>query len=289
MDTKLSVLVTGATGKQGGAVARRLLARGHRVRALTRKTDSPGAKALTKAGAEVVAGNLEERASLDAALPGMDAIFSMSTGYEAGLQAETRQGITTADAAKAAGVHLVYTSVGDANRDTGIPHFDSKHEVEKHIRKIGVPATLIAPAYFMDNAVAFGREQLKQGVFATPLGPERKLAQIAVSDIAAVAVVVMEQRDRFLGKRFDIAGDEVSGNQVAAILSRVTGRKFSYFQVPMEMVRQRMGDDAARMFEYFEREGYHVDFAALKRDFPEVEWHTYEGWAKVQDWKAILG
>jgi uncharacterized protein YbjT (DUF2867 family) len=289
MDKKLSVLVTGATGKQGGAVARRLLARGHRVRALTRRTDAPAAKALAQAGAEVVAGNLVERATLDAAMRGVDAVFSMSTGYEAGLENEVRQGKVTADAAKAAGVHLVFTSVGDANRGTGIPHFESKYEVEKHIRAIGVPATIIAPVYYMDNAIAYTGEQLKQGVYATPLKPDRKLAQIAVIDIAAVGVLALEQRDRFLGKRYDIAGDEVSGSEAAAILSRVTGRKFSYFQVPMEIVRQRMGDDAVRMYEYFDRHGYHVDFASLKRDFPEVEWHTFEGWAKAQDWKAILG
>jgi uncharacterized protein YbjT (DUF2867 family) len=288
MSKKLFVLVTGATGKQGGAVARRLLERGHKVRALTRKVDSASAKAVALAGAELVVGKLEDRASLDAAIKGVDAVFAMSTPFEAGMEAETRQGVTLADAAKTAAVHLVYTSVGSADKKTGIPHFDSKYEVEAHISKIGVPATIVAPVYFMENGINFGRDQLKQGVYATPLAPGRKLAQIAVSDIASFAVLTLENRERFIGKRYDIAGDDVSGNEAVDILSRVTQRKFSYFQVPMDMIRQRMGEDGAKMYEWFERVGYHVDVAALRREFPEVGWHSFEAWAKAQDWKAIF-
>jgi uncharacterized protein YbjT (DUF2867 family) len=281
----LHVLVTGVTGKQGGAVARRLLARGHEVRGITRNPESAAAKEIAKAGVELRKGDLEDRASIDAALEGVDAVFSMSTPFEKGMETETRQGITVADAAKAAGVFLVYTSVGGADRQTKIPHFDSKYEVEKHIRSIGATATIIAPVYFMENAF-FGREQLKQGIYATPLPPDRKLAQIAVADIAACAVSVLEHRDQHVGKRYDIGSDELSGNDAVAILSKVTGKPFKYFQVPMEMIRQRMGDDGARMYEWFERVGYTIDLAALRRDFPDVAWHTFEAWAKEHS--AIL-
>ena len=182
---------------------------------------------------------------------------------------------------------LVYTSVSDADKKTGIPHFDSKYEVEKHIGSIGARATVVAPVYFMENAF-FTREQLQKGV-STPLRSlrTRKLAQVAVADIAAFAVLALENPDRFAGKRHDIAGDDLSGNDAVEILSRVTGKKFSYFQVPMDMIRQRMGADGAKMYEWFERVGYSVDLAdALKRDFPEVGWHSFEGWAKAQDWSA---
>ncbi len=289
MAKQLEVLVTGATGKQGGAVARLLLDKGHKVRALTRNAESAAAKALAQRGARLFTGSLDDRGSIDRAVQGVDAVFSMSTPFEAGMSAETRQGVTVADAAKAAGVHLVYTSVGSADRNTGIPHFDSKYEVEKHIAKIGAKATVIAPVYFMDNAVAFSREQLKQGVYATPLTPNRKLAQIAVSDIAAAAVAVLEHGDRYLGKRFDIGGDEVSGNDAVDILSRVTGKKFNYFQVPMDMIRQRMGEDGAKMYEWFERVGYTLDRKALRDAFPEVQWQSFEQWARAQDWKSIFG
>lgn len=283
-----TVLVTGATGKQGGEVARRLLEKGHKVRAFTRKPDSPAARSLARLGAEVVAGSLEDRASVDKALRGADAVFSMSTPFEAGMEAETRQGVTVADAAKTAGVHLVYTSVASANQQTKIPHFDSKYEVEKHIARIGAKATILAPVYFMENAFAFGREQLKSGVYATALPPARKLAQIAVADIGAVAATVLENRDRFIGKRYDLEGDDVSGNDAVEILSRVTGRKFSYFQVPMESIRN-MSEDMAIMYEWFDRVGYTLDHAAIERDFPGVAWHSFERWAKEQDWKSIFG
>ena len=281
------VLVTGVTGKQGGAVARRLLERGHRVRGITRNPDSPSAKAIAAAGVELRKGNLEDRASLDAAIAGVDAVFSMSTPFEAGMASETKQGITVADAAKAANAFLVYTSVGSADKATKIPHFDSKYEVEKHIRAIGAKAAIIAPVYFMENAF-FSRDQLKQGVYATPLSPNRKLAQIAVSDIAACAVSALEQREAHVGKRHDIAGDNVSGEDAIAILSKVTGKPFKYFQVPMDMIRKRMGEDGAIMYEWFERVGYTFDTASLARAFPDVRFHTFEAWAKEQDWKSIF-
>jgi uncharacterized protein YbjT (DUF2867 family) len=289
MTTSLTVLVTGATGKQGGAVARRLMERGHKVTALTRKPDSPAAKALASLGARIVTGNLEDRAALDGAISGVDAVFAMGTPFEAGMAAEVKQGISIADAAKAAGKYLVYTSVGSADKKTGIPHFDSKYEVEQRIAAIGLKASIIAPVYFMENATSFSRDQLRRGVYATPLSATTKLAQITVADIAACAVVALENPDRFAGKRHDLAGDNLSGNEAVEILSRVTGKKFSYFQVPMEMIRQTMGEDGAKMYEWFERVGYTFDLAALKRDFADVAWHTFEAWAKIQDWKTIFG
>jgi uncharacterized protein YbjT (DUF2867 family) len=231
---------------------------------------------------------MDDRAAVDRAVAGVDAVFSMTTPFEAGMAAETKQGVTVADATKAAGAYLVYTSVGSANRATRIPHFDSKYEVEKHIEKIGVKAAIIAPVYFMENAF-FGKDQLAKGVFATPLAPTRKLAQIAVADIAACAVEALENPERLAGTRHDLAGDELTGNDVVEILSRVTGKKFSYFQVPMDAIRQRMGADGARMYEWFDEVGYTFDRAALANAFPSVKWLTFEAWAKTQDWKSILG
>ena len=204
-----------------------------------------------------------------------------------GTDAETRQGVAAADAAKAAGVHLVFTSVGSANRQTGIPHFDSKYEVEKHIARIGVRATILAPVYFMEN-LSFGKEQLAKGIYAAALPPTRPLAQVAVADIGAVAVRVLEDAGRFTGKRFELASDELTGNDVVAILSRVTGRPFAYYQVPLDVIRQRMGADSAKMYEWFDRVGYTVDRAALRREFPHVAFHDFESWAKAQDWNALL-
>src|SRR5882757_9881217 len=132
MATTARVLVTGATGSQGGAVAKLLLDHGHQVRAVTRQPDSPAAKALAARGVELVVGDLTDRPAMEAAARGVDAVFAMGTPYENGTAVEIQQGVTLADAAKAAGAFLVYSSVSNADQKTGVPHFDSKYEVEKH-------------------------------------------------------------------------------------------------------------------------------------------------------------
>jgi len=285
MSQELTVVITGSTGKQGGAVARGLLERGHKVRAVTRDPSSSQAKSLASAGATLVAASLEDTAAIMKALEGATSLFAMTTP-SGGTDAETRQGVAAADAAKAAGVHLVFTSVGSANQQTGIPHFDSKFEVEKYIAKVGVGATILAPVAFMEN-LYFIKEQLAKGIYASALPPTRALAQVAVPDIGAVAVRVLEESARFTGKRFDLAGDELTGNDAMSILSRVTGRNFTYYQVPLDVVRQRMGEDAVKMYEWFDRVGFAVDRAALRREFPDVTFHDFESWTKTQDWSGL--
>jgi uncharacterized protein YbjT (DUF2867 family) len=287
MTKPIDILVTGATGTQGGAVARQLIKKGHRVRGLTRKVDSPAAQALAALGVELAQGDLEDRASVDRALAGMQAMFSVATPYERGPESETRQSILAADAAADAGAWLVYSSVANANRRTGVAHFDSKGAVEEHIRARGIEAAIVAPVYFMENAF-FGLAQLRQGVYGSPLAPTRRLLQVAVSDIAGAAVAALENRARYAGKRFDLAGDELSGEEVVAVLSKVTGRPLSYYQVPMEMIRGAMGEDSVKMYEWFAKTGYSADRAALRRDFPEVPWLSFEAWARAQDWKKLL-
>src|SRR5258708_19223545 len=183
MAQELTVVVTGSTGKQGGAVARGLLERGHKVRAVTRDPNSSQAKSLANAGATLVAASLEDTAAITQALEGATSLFAMTTPFGGGTDAETRQGVAAADAAEAAGVHLVFTSVGSANRETGIPHFDSKYEVEKHIAKVGVRATILAPVFFMEN-LHFAKEQLAKRIYAPVLPPARTLPQVAVPHIA---------------------------------------------------------------------------------------------------------
>jgi uncharacterized protein YbjT (DUF2867 family) len=128
---------------------------------------------------------------------------------------------------------------------------------------------------------------LLKGIYAAALPPIRPLAQVAVADIGAVAIRVLENAGRFAGQRFDLAGDELTGNDALAILSRVTGRPFTYYQVPLDVIRQRMGDDAVKMYEWFDRVGFTVDRPALRREFPDVAFHDFESWAKTQDWSVL--
>ena len=204
MTTKRSVLVTGATGQQGGAVARALLSRGHRVKALTRKADSDAARRLASAGADVVAGDLGDAASVLKAASDVDTMFLMGNSYEAGMEAETRQGIIAADAAKAAGVgHLIYSSVADADKNTGIPHFESKYLVEKHVVGLGIPYTISAPVAFMENIVApWSIGALRQGTHAFAMPAKRALQLVALADIGAFVAALVERREQVFGKRF---------------------------------------------------------------------------------------
>jgi uncharacterized protein YbjT (DUF2867 family) len=288
MSNTRSVLVTGATGQQGGAVVRALIARGHRVKAISRRPESDGAKRLAAAGVEVVAGNLDDGASVAAAAEGVDAMFLMGNSYEAGTDAETRQGIAAADAAKAAGIgHLIYSSVADAHKKTGIPHFDSKYLVEKHIAGLGIPYTISAPVAFMENTVApWAIDGLRQGVYAAALPPARVLQQVTIDDIGAFVATLAERREQVFGKRFDIASDELSGAQQAKILSEVLGRPITYRELPIAAIRQQ-SEDTALMFEWFDRTGYDADIAALRRDFPDVGWHSYADWARGFDWSVL--
>lgn len=288
MTTKRHVLVTGATGQQGGAVAAALLSRGHRVTALTRKPDGEAARRLASAGAEIRAGDLGDGDSVRQAARGVDTMFLMGNSYEAGTEEETRQGIIAADAAKGAGIgHLIYSSVGDADKATGIPHFESKYRVERHIAGLGIPYTISAPVAFMENAVApWSIAGLRQGVHAFALPPRRAVQLVAVADIGAFVAVLAERRETVFGKRFDIAGDELAGEEQAKILSQAIGRPIAYQEIPIAVMRQQ-SEDAALMFEWFDRTGYSADVAALRRDFPEVGWHGFADWARDFDWSVL--
>jgi uncharacterized protein YbjT (DUF2867 family) len=288
MTTKRSVLVTGATGQQGGAVADALLSRGHRVKALTRRADSDAARRLASAGAEIVVGDLGDAASIVKAASGVDTMYLMGNSYEAGVEEEIRQGIIAADAAKVAGVgHLIYSSVADADKKTGIPHFESKNLVEKHVAGLGIPYTISAPVAFMENFVApWSIGGLRQGTHAFAMPPKRVLQLVAVGDIGAFVAALVERREQVFGKRFDFAGDELSGEEQAKILSQAIGRPINYQEIPIAVARQQ-SEDVALMFEWFDKVGYDADIATLHRDFPEVRWHTFADWAREFDWSVL--
>lgn len=288
MSRKLNVLVTGATGKQGGHLVRELLARGHSVRALTRKPESLAAAALAERGATVVTGDLEDLGSLERAARGADTVFAMATPFESGEKAETREGINIVRAASAVGVsHLVYSSVAGADRATGIPHFDSKFEVETELRRSGVPFTIVAPVFFMENFLAdYMLAGLAQGSISMALPATRRVQQIAVADIAQFTALVIERRENFLGKRIDIGSDELTVATAAAAISEASGRHVEYTALPIDTVRQ-WNPDLARMLEWFDRVGYDADIVGLRSLYPEVDWHRFSVWAGEQDWSSI--
>jgi len=273
--------VTGATGQQGGAVATALLAKGQKVRVMSR---TPGkASALAKAGAEVVKGNLTNPSDLQAALRGVQGVFAMSTPFEAGMEVEVRQGIMLADAAKQAGItHYVYTSVGSAHRNTGIPHFESKWRVEQHIRQIGLPATILRPVWFMENFTTFAKPSA-QGVLLLPMKPARKLAMVALKDIGAFCAAAFLRPNDFLGQAIDLAGDDLAMPEAAAQLTHAIGRPIRFQEFPMEQAEAAMGHDLATMFRWFNEVGYAINIPALKQQFG-MPLTTFAEWIKTVDW-----
>jgi uncharacterized protein YbjT (DUF2867 family) len=174
--------------------------------------------------------------------------------------------------------HLVYSSVANADKNTGIPHFESKYKVEQHIKNLGLPHTIIGPTFFMENLLGPG---LKHGQLDLPLSLSTTLQQSALQNIAEFSALVLERREPFLGKRIDIASDEVTGEQATEILSNELGYKIKYVPVPLEQV-YRANEDMARMYEWYEKVGTGIDITSLHQEYPEVNWLTFKDWAKLR-------
>ncbi|MFI1172769.1 NmrA/HSCARG family protein [Streptomyces melanogenes] len=285
----LTVAVTGATGAQGGATARALLSAGHQVRALTRTPDSPAADALRGLGAEIRHADFDDRPSLEAALAGADSLFAVTTPFGTDTATEVRQGKALIDAAAKARIeHIVFTSAAHADRNTGIPHYESKLLIEQHLRAAGVPWTVIAPAAFMDNyASGWTLDGLRGGTFAWPMPADQPLTLISAADIGAFAALALQRRDEFTGRRIDIASDELTPAQIAETLTTATGVAIAHQEVPLAYVRTH-SEDLAAMFEYFTSVGLDVDVTGLRRDYPEVGWRSFTDWAVAQDWPTLL-
>ena len=288
MPKPITVLVAGATGRQGGAVARLLLDRGHHVRALTRRPSCRAAARLHVLGADVYEGDLDSMSSVKHAAEGADAFFLMATPFEEGVQAEVRQAHNAAKAAKDVGVeHIVYSSVAGADQGTGIPHFESKREVETYIRGMGPSYTIVAPVFFMENLLGPTFHQgLRAGKLWMPLRPTRSLQMVAVADIAGLVRLVLERPTEFQGRRIEIASDNVTGPEMAGTLTKATGIDIDYAEAALNAVRSQ-SEDLARMWEWFDRVGYNCDIDSLRQVYPDVGWHDFGRWAREQDWSVI--
>jgi uncharacterized protein YbjT (DUF2867 family) len=267
------VVVTGGTGRQGGSVARHLLADGWNVAALVRNPDSPAAQMLVDQGVELRQGDLEDRASIDAALKGANGVYSVQS-WKDGIDAEVRQGFNLAEAAAAAGVeHFVYSSVGGVERDSGVPHFESKWRIEERIRELDLPYTIWRPVYFMENLL-WQKDAIQGGHLVSMMDPEVPLQFIAVEDIGAFVAMSFRTPGTWLGKCTEIASDELTFNRVAELLSCVVQREVLVDRVmpPAEPERQIMA-------RWFETAGYHADLDRLRVLIPELT--DFGTWASI--------
>lgn len=266
------VAVIGATGQQGGSVVEALLAAGQAVRALVRDPSSATARSLGDRGVELVAADQEDAASLERPLADVAALFLMTTfeGLD-GTDGEVRRGLAVADAAARAGVaHVVYSSVGGAERGTGIPHFESKRRVEQRLSEV-VRTTFVRPTFFMENLAP----QLDLGgsgelVLRLPVPGDVPIQMVAVRDIGAAAARVLLDPGAVGGGAVELAGDQLTLEQAADRVGAVLGRPARYEALPVEVLGE--DEDMKAMFRWFTTvPAYRADFDLTRRLVPDVQ------------------
>lgn len=259
------ILVTGATGNQGGAVIRHLREKGFAIRALTRHPDDPKARALLdQTGIEIARGDYDDKQSLLRALEDVHGVFAVQTPHEAGVEAEVRQGVALIDAAHASEIeHFIYSSVGSADQNTGVPHFDSKWKIEEHLRGTGMAYTIVRPVYFMENWLRM-KDQIAQGELKLPLTPLTILQQVAVDDIGAFTAMAFEHPGKWHGTATDLAGDEQFMDQIAETLQA------KYVQIPWDEFEKQAGGEMTIMFKWFQNVGYHADITGVRQALPQL-------------------
>jgi uncharacterized protein YbjT (DUF2867 family) len=278
-----TILVTGATGQQGGATLRHLRKAGFPVRALTRHPDEPQARALAGQVVELAQGDMDDRISLTRALDDAYGVFSVQNSHTAGIEGEIRQGIQLADLARTSNIEqFVYSSVGSADQRTGIPHFDSKFRIEEHIRATGMHYTIVRPVFFMENWLGM-RQTIEAGTLSLPLSPTTRLQMIATDNIGGAVAAAFEHPKKWQNRVVELAGDELSMTELAAVFSTVSGREVRYVQAPWDEFEKQAGKEMTLMYRWFEEVGYHVDISATRLEHPDLL--TFDHWMNLH-WNA---
>jgi uncharacterized protein YbjT (DUF2867 family) len=286
LTTDKTVLVTGGTGRQGGGVIRHMLAKGWNLRGFVHDTGSAASQRLAGQGVELVQGDFEDLESLEHAADGVYGIYSVQNFWTIGATREIQQGKNVADVARNAGVaHLVYSSVGGAERNSGIGHWASKWAVEQYIRSLGLPATMIRPVSFMENYYV---EQVEigilQGKLVDGVRADKPYQTIATDDIGAFVALAFERPDEFIGQELEIAGSELTNTQAAEIFSRVLSKPVVFEELPLPVMRSVLGEEWYQMYRWFNEDGYQADIVQLRRRYPEVHLQTLEEWLRIEGW-----
>ncbi|RUT25705.1 NmrA/HSCARG family protein [Asaia sp. W19] len=276
--SKPVILITGATGQQGGATIREMQRRGlWHIRALVRDLKAPKAVALAKHGVELVLGDLDDDHSLRLALDGAEGVLSVQSPMKIGPVGEERQGKTLARVAKESGVrHFVQCSAGGVERRSGVPHFESKWAIEQHISSLDLPSTILRPAAFMENFSSMIFRITMLSMMKTYLRRNQAMQLVSVQDVAWFAAEAFEKPDQYLGRVMELAGDSVTARAAASILRDAGIRPSRSFTIPSVM-RKRFPEDFRLMFEWIARDGFKADIPVLRREHPSLL--TLEDWA----------
>lgn len=293
MPEQRTIAVMGATGAQGGGLVRTILndpSAGFTVRAITRDVSSDKAQELVRLGAEVVAADLDDPKSLQAAFTGAYGAYCV-TFYWAHFSPEKELAHAMAEAAKGAGIeHAIWSTLEDTRQwvplsddrmptlmgKYKVPHFDAKGEADRFFVEAGVPTTFLLASFYWDNMIYFGMgpKRGEDGTLAItlPMG-DKKLAGIAAEDIGKCAYGIFQRGRDYLGERVGIAGDYLTGAEMAAALTKALGQEVRYNDVPPEVYRSlgfSGADDLGNMFQFY-RDFEHVCLAARPRYFTDPE------------------
>jgi uncharacterized protein YbjT (DUF2867 family) len=301
-----TIAVLGATGRQGGAVARRLLGQGWRVRAVTRRPRGPAARALAALGAEVVEGDLGSRESLERAIAGADGLFLVTDFWEHGYRREVRHGRNAVGVVANAGVrHVVFSSVGGAERTAGlgITHFDSKRAIEAHLRSSGVAFTIFRPVTFLENFVSdrFRRSICDRGVFDFCIERRKPFQMVAMADVGVFVEKAFADPGRFSGKALELASDRCTMLEFVAALGEHLGRPVRYryvgpwvqrllalaFVLTRSTGRYKAGPSLVAQFRWNNASptgGWDADLDRLREIHPAMM--TIREWVRSVDWRA---
>lgn len=282
-----TLLITGATGRQGGAVVRHLLGHGDwKIRALTRDPHSYAARELARRGVELVQGDLDDVSSLDRAVRGVCGIYSVQDFWTVGAKREVQQGKNLASVAKKSGVqHFVYSSVGGAERNTGITHWQTKWEIENYIRQLGLPATIFRPVGFMEGYHILEVEVgILKGKLADPIRGDKPYQTIATDDIGAFVALAFSRPKDFIGLELEIAGSELTNVEAAKVFSRVLGKPVKFQKLPLLMVRLFLDKEFYQMFRWFNESGFKAKIPELRQAYPEIHLHSLEEWLREDGW-----
>lgn len=238
------IVVCGATGRQGGAVVRHLIAEGWKVRGLTRDPTSAKAEPLARSGAEVVKADMADRPSLDRAFAGAYGVYNVQNPMTSGFEGEVEQGKTVADAARAANVrHVVYGAAGIGKR-TGVPSWDTKVEVEEHMKRAGLPLTVLRPNAFMELMTdkAYYPPVAIWHVMVKLMGAERNVPWLAVDDLGVIAARAFADPEQFIGREVQLASEVKSLAETRDIWSDVYGKQPSRYPMPVWMFTRIAGN-----------------------------------------------
>ncbi len=308
MGKKGIILVTGATGRQGNSVTKKLLKLGWNVRAMTRRPESHESLRLRSLGADIVQADLSSRTDIERAMQGVNGVFCVTDFWEHGYQGELDQGKRLIDAAAQASVqHFIFNSVGGTDRTEGlgIRHFDSKREIEKYLKESKLPHTIFRPVTFFENftSLRFRRQIYKNGIFRFTILPNLKFQMVAMEDVGEFVAMAFESPEKFIGISLELASDQFTMLEFANAIQLYLGRPVRYQYLPVAlqwiiasfitMTRSngyfKVGNSLIRQFKWNHANGtggWEADIPGLRKLNPNLA--TVDTWVKSVDWKDGL-